>query len=456
MFMLVNWSGLEPSTEWRRMLREAGVLLAGGAGAPRVVHTPSGRTAPRLERGTAAADPWVWLSKGPMTPAAAREAIAAGAYDAWSLADADAVARLLDRLRELSAPEDPPPDTPGIVAESPAARAMLRQVWRVARTHMPVLLVGETGTGKEEMAALVHRWSSRSGPYVPVNCAAIPNELMESELFGHARGAFSGAVASVDGKLMAARGGSVFLDEIDDTPLSTQVKLLRVLEDGQVTRLGETTAQRVDFRIVAATNRDLQTLIAQGRFGQDLYERLAIVTVHLPRLRERVEDIAALARHFIGRFYARAGLPATVTALSPDALDALQSHPWPGNIRELRNVIYEALVYKRAGSQLLLSDLVGLIRPASVTASGRGAAAAGIVNRSALAAAVGSPDFQLAREVAGLERAALELALARTGGNAAQAARLLGSVGRGQARDPGGTVRAMMKRLGVDPKPRPR
>jgi len=453
MSMLVQWSGLEPSVEWRRTLRAADVVLAGSADAPRVVHTASGRTAPRGERVSAMAGPWVWISKGPMSPAAAREAVAAGAYDAWSLGDAGAEARLLDRLRELSAPEDPPPETPGIVADSPAARAMLRQVWRVARTHMPVLLVGETGTGKEEMAALVHHWSSRSGPYVPVNCAAIPNELMESELFGHARGAFSGAVASVDGKLMAARGGSVFLDEIDDTPLSTQVKLLRVLEDGQVTRLGETTAQRVDFRIVAATNRDLETLIAQGRFGQDLYERLAIVTVHLPRLRERVEDIAALARHFIGRFYARAGLPATVAAVSAGALDALQSHPWPGNIRELRNVIYEALVYKRAGTELLLSDLVGLIRPASTSGSGRGVAAEGVLNRSALAAAIGGSDFQLAREVAGLERAALELALARTGGNAARAARLLGSVGRGQARDPGGTVRAMMKRLGVDAKP---
>jgi DNA-binding NtrC family response regulator len=450
--MLVQWTGTEPSAEWRRTLREAGILLAGGPESPRIVHTPLGRTAPRADRGSGPGGPWVWVSKGPMAAAAAREAIAAGAYDAWSLSDAGADARLLERLRELSVPDEVPPDTPGIVAESPAARAMLRQVWRVARTHMPVLLVGETGTGKEEMAALVHRWSSRSGPYVPVNCAAIPNELMESELFGHARGAFSGAVASVDGKLMAARGGSVFLDEIDDTPLSTQVKLLRVLEDGQVTRLGETTAQRVDFRIVAATNRDLATLIAQGRFGQDLYERLAIVTVHLPRLRERVEDIAALARHFIGRFYARAGLPPTVTTVSAAALDALRSHPWPGNIRELRNVIYEALVYKRAGSELLLSDLVGLIRPASAVVGGQGAG--GIVNRSALAAAVGSAGFQLALEVAGLERAALELALTRTGGNAAQAARLLGSVGRGQARDPGGTVRAMMKRLGVDPKAR--
>jgi DNA-binding NtrC family response regulator len=443
--MLVQWSGFEPTADWRRALREAGVVLAGGTGTPVVIHTASGRTPPRPERRSASADPWVWVSKGPMAPGAARDAIAAGAYDAWSLADADAESRLLARLRELTAPEEPPPDTPGIVATSPAARAMLRQVWRVARTHMPVLLVGETGTGKEEMAALVHRWSGRSGPYVPVNCAAIPNELMESELFGHARGAFSGAVASVDGKLMAARGGSVFLDEIDDTPLSTQVKLLRVLEDGQVTRLGETTAQRVDFRIVAATNRDLQTLIAQGRFGQDLYERLAIVTVRLPRLRERVDDIEALARHFIGRFYARAGLAATVTAVAPAALDALRAHPWPGNIRELRNVIYEALVYKRAGDELLLSDLVGLIRPSGAAP----ARAAGVIDRSALDAAVGSPGFQLAREVAALERAALELALQRTGGNAAHAARLLGSVGRGQAADPGSTVRAMMRRLGV-------
>jgi DNA-binding NtrC family response regulator len=445
MTMLVQWSGVEPSADWRRILRDAGVVLAGGADAPRVVHTAVGRTPPRADRRSEVAGPWVWVSRGPMSAAAGRDAVAAGAYDAFSLADASADARLLDRLRELTTPEEAPPDTPGIVAESPAARAMLRQVWRVARTHMPVLLVGETGTGKEEMAALVHRWSARSGPYVPVNCAAIPNELMESELFGHARGAFSGAVASVDGKLMAARGGSVFLDEIDDTPLSTQVKLLRVLEDGQVTRLGETTAQRVDFRIVAATNRDLATLIAQGRFGQDLYERLAIVTVRLPRLRERSEDIAALARHFIGRFYARAGLPPTVTTVSAAALDAMRAHPWPGNIRELRNVIYEALVYKRAGSELLLSDLVGLIRPSSSA----GAPAAGVVNRSALAEAVGSPGFELAREVHALERAALELALKRTGGNAAQAARLLGSVGRGTASDPGGTVRAMIKRLGI-------
>jgi DNA-binding NtrC family response regulator len=443
--MLIHWRGVEPSTEMRRRLREAGIVLAGGADRPTVVATGPGRTPPRQAGADAggSSPSWVWVSQGPMSLAAARTAADAGAYDAFSLADAEAGARLVTRLHELLAPEDAPPDTPGIVAESPAARAMLRQVWRVARTHMPVLLVGETGTGKEEMAALLHRWSARSGPYVPVNCAAIPNELMESELFGHAKGAFSGAVASVDGKLMVARGGTVFLDEIDDTPISTQVKLLRVLEDGQVTRLGETTAQRVDFRIVAATNRDLQTLIDQGRFGQDLYERLAIVTLRLPRLRDRPEDIAALARHFIARFYARAGVPPTVSAVAPAAVAALQAHAWPGNIRELRNVIYEALVYKRAGDELLLSDLTGLLRATPSAASG------GVINRAALASAVGSPAFSLAREVAALERAALELALARTGGNAAQAARLLGAVGRGQARDPGGTVRAMIKRLGL-------
>jgi len=443
---LVHWRGAEPSAALRALLRDAGLSLAGGAECPTVIATAAGRTPPRPGAADAgrASVPWVWLSTAPMPTASSLAAVAAGAYDAMSLAEDGAPARLIARLRELLSPDEAPPDTPGIVAESPAARAMLRQVWRVARTHMPVLLVGETGTGKEEMAALLHRWSGRSGPYVPVNCAAIPNELMESELFGHAKGAFSGAVASVDGKLMVARGGTVFLDEIDDTPLSTQVKLLRVLEDGQVTRLGETAAQRVDFRIVAATNRDLQTLIAQGRFGQDLYERLAIVTLRLPRLRDRPEDIEALARHFIGRFYARAGVPPTVSAVSPSALAAMRAHAWPGNIRELRNVIYEALVYKRAGEELLLSDLSGLLR-----ATPSAPVAGGIVNRAALAAAVGGEGFSLTREVEQLERLALALALAKAGGNAARAARLLGAVGRGQARDPGGTVRAMMRRLGV-------
>ena len=346
-------------------------------------------------------------------------------------------------------PEAPPPPTPGIVAESPAARAMLQQVWRVARTNMPVLLVGETGSGKEEMAALVHRWSSRDGPYVPVNCAAIPNELMESELFGHAKGAFSGAVASVDGKLMAARGGTVFLDEIDDTPLSTQAKLLRVLEDGQVTRLGETRPQRVDFRIVAATNRDLRALIARGRFGQDLYERLAIVTVRLPRLRERAEDIPALTRHFVGALLraarrAAAGLPdRAVRAGRAAGTPVAGQHPRAAQ-RDLRGAGLQAR--RRRAAALGHSELVAC--------AGGDAQPSGLVEPAAIRTRMAAGTFNLRQAVDELERVALEVALERASGNAAHAARLLGEVGRGQSSDPGGTVRAMMRRLGVRPAPR--
>ena len=243
---IVDWHG-RPAPGWltRRLADEDFVVSSGVRMPDRVllVRTAGGRQPPRVDRPAR----WIWLSDAALTAAAVRASVAAGAYDALSLDETGFAPRLLARLRELSTPEPPPPPTPGIIADSPAARAMLQQVWRVARTNMPVLLVGETGSGKEEMAALVHRWSGREGPYVPINCAAIPNELMESELFGHAKGAFSGAVASVDGKLAAARGGTVFLDEIDDTPLSTQAKLLRVLEDGQVTRLGETRPSASTF-----------------------------------------------------------------------------------------------------------------------------------------------------------------------------------------------------------------
>jgi DNA-binding NtrC family response regulator len=283
---------------------------------------------------------------------------------------------------------------------------------------------------------------------------------MESELFGHIRGAFSGAVATVDGKLLAARQGTVFLDEIDDTPLSIQAKLLRVLEDGAVTRVGETTARQADFRIVAATNRDLRRLIAEGRFGDDLYERLAIVRVELPPLRERAEDIPALAHHFMARFYEReAGAvgaandnrPGTtaderprVLEISERALAALARHPWPGNIRELRNVIYQALVYKRAGHELLLADLRPLLEPRAAASDDPRP----VVDAAAVATRIAGGAFNLRREVETLEREALRAALARAGGPSA-AARLLGEVGRGRSRDPGGTVRAMMRRLGL-------
>ncbi len=194
---------------------------------------------------------------------------------------------------------------------------------------------------------------------------------MEAELFGYARGAFSGAVQQYDGQLMAAQGGTVFLDEIDDTPLETQVKLLRVLEDRVVSRLGQNEWHEVDFRLLAATNRDLAALAAQGLFGEDLYARLAIVTIRLPPLRERPEDVEELALQFAARFVREQQRSGPMT-LGPQVVRALQAYAWPGNIRELRNVIYETLVYKRAGTEILLSDLPARVLKRS---AGRGAAA---------------------------------------------------------------------------------
>jgi DNA-binding NtrC family response regulator len=331
---------------------------------------------------------------------------------------------------------------PNFIATSAASRRLIAKVARVAPTSMPVLLVGETGTGKELVSRLIHAWSPRhQRPFVPINCSAIPDELMEAELFGYARGAFSGAVQRYDGQLMAAEGGTVFLDEIDDTPLEAQVKLLRVLEDKVVSRLGENQWHVVDFRLIAATNRDLHSLIDAGLFGADLYERLAIVTIRLTPLRERREDVAALAREFVTRFAREQQRPA-VADIAPDALRALAAYPWPGNIRELRNVIFETLAYKRTGTTILLSDL-----PRRILRKGAGRERESAIDRSALAAKIDRGAMNLRDEVAALERVAIEEALKRSGGNAARAARLLGRVGRGASRDPGGTLRAMMRRL---------
>ncbi len=221
----------------------------------------------------------------------------------------------------------------------------------------------------------------------------------------------------------------------------TQVKLLRVLEDRVVSRLGENVWHEIDFRLIAATNRDLRPLVDAGLFGADFYERLAIVSIHLVPLRERLDDLPDLARYFIARFGREQGRPA-VTGIRSDAIDRLRAYPWPGNIRELRNVLYETLVYKRAGNEILLSDLPRRILKGEWTTD------ASAVDRGIIAERIKGGRMNLRDEVAGLERVALEEALARAGGNAAQAARLLGAVGRGAARDPGGTVRAMLRRLG--------
>jgi DNA-binding NtrC family response regulator len=440
----VIWAGPAIPAAFANALRSRNIKGVRGDATDvvaRVVYTTSAQRLPKAPT----AGRWIWVCRGAVNDDRRTEAILRGAYDVIDIGSAAAADDLAARLEELAIPEPPAPAVDTLVAESGASRAVIAQAARVAATSMPVLLTGETGTGKEIMARVLHAWSPRARkPLVPINCAAIPNELMEAELFGYARGAFSGAVQRYDGQLMAAAGGTVFLDEIDDTPLETQVKLLRVLEDRVVSRLGENVWHEVDFRLLAATNRDLRALIDAGLFGADLYERLAIVTIHLTPLRERLDDLPALAVHFMERFAREQNRP-PVPGIRADALRALAAYSWPGNIRELRNVLYQTLVYKRTGREILLSDLPKRILRRSDSSQDP------IVDRGSVGRKIARGTMNLREEVAALERLALDEALSRTGGNAARAAQLLGAVGRGAARDPGGTVRAMMRRLKARP-----
>jgi transcriptional regulator with PAS, ATPase and Fis domain len=395
----------------------------------------------------APAAPWLWISPKKIDPVDAGAAVLAGAYDV-AHADAELPLVVQRRLAELRVRVEPSTEPAGLVGKSEAARRLLDELDRAARTSMAVLLTGETGTGKDLAARHIHARSGRKGELVPINCAAVPNDLIEGELFGYVRGAFSGAVSDYDGLIRAAVGGTVFLDEVDDTPKTLQIKLLRVLEDRVVSRLGENTWRHVDFRVVAATNRDLNELVRRGEFGGDLYQRLAIVQIELPPLRDRVDDLPELAAHLIARYYREEpAAPHRVARISGPALAALARYPWPGNVRELRNVLFHALVRKRAGDELLLSDLPTHVmkgRPASTPS-----ASTTPFDRDALARLVDDGRMNLRSLREDLERAALEVALAKAGGSPTRAARLLGEVGRGASRDPSGTVRAMMRRYGL-------
>lgn len=436
----IAWSGPPPAPPVRAALDAAGFRIDREApdDLPLVIATVSGK---RIPTPTDARARWIWLAGQAPPEALLLDAALRGAYDVIPVASSDAPARLVARLAELSVPAERPPHVEHLVTVSESSQAIVTQAWRVARTSMSVLLTGETGTGKEIISRLIHEWSPRqSRRFVPINCAAIPNELMEAELFGYARGAFSGAVQAYEGQLAAAEGGTVFLDEIDETPIETQVKLLRVLEDRVISRLGENVWREVDFRLLAATNRDLEPLVADGRFGADLYARLAIARIHLVPLRERIEDLPSLVSRMLDRFAHEQRVP-RMEGVRPEALRALSAYPWPGNIRELRNVLYETLAYKRTGTEVLLSDL-----PRRILVRGA-ATQEGLTDRAAIAARVRTGRMNLKQEIEALERAALAAALDATGGNASQAATLLGAVGRGASRDPGGTVRAMKRRL---------
>src|SRR5262245_40670601 len=232
---------------------------------------------------------------------------------------------------------------PGIVGDGPAMRDVYRLTRLVAPTRASVLLVGETGTGKEMIARAIHRLSPRSdGPYVRVNCGALAESLLESELFGHIKGAFTGAIDNKTGRFEAAHGGTIFLDEIPSMSPKLQVKLLRVLQEHEFERVGESRTINVDVRVIAATNVLLEDEIGAGRFRQDLYYRLNVVPIYLPPLRERREDVAALARHFLERYSeANRRDPPDLTA---DVLRVLEGQDWPGNVRQLENCIERAVV----------------------------------------------------------------------------------------------------------------
>ncbi len=244
-----------------------------------------------------------------------------------------------------------------IVGTSPPMQAVYRKVEKIAPTDISVLITGETGTGKELIAREIHTRSPRAGkPFVTINCGAIPENLLESELFGHVKGAFTGAVANKLGKFQSADGGTLFLDEVGEMPLELQVKLLRAIQERVVVRVGDTRSESVDIRILTATNRDLEKEIAGGRFREDLYYRLNVVNLQLPPLRARGEDVIVIARYLLSRYTRE--FDAKVKGFSPNATVAMRKHAWPGNIRELENRIKKAIVL--AESTVIGPDDLGL------------------------------------------------------------------------------------------------
>jgi two-component system NtrC family response regulator len=352
----------------------------------------------------------VIIATGNETREHALRAIAQGAYDFYQKPiNIDVLQLIVSRAEHMFALEaenrrlsESAPASPvdGIIAGSSEMLQVLRSIEKIAPTDVAVLLLGESGTGKELLAHAIHKMSRRArAPFVPINCAAIPETLLESELFGHEKGAFTGAVKQNIGRIESADRGTLFLDEIGDVPLPMQVKLLRFLQDQIVERVGARKPVQVDVRIVCATNQDLDRMMADGRFREDLYYRLNQVTVRVPPLRERLGDAVVLASFFLRRFASEYGRP--VRGFGSAALAAIKDYPWPGNVRELENRVKRAVVMAD-GPLLSTADL-------SLSAPGEEPQSLGI--RAARARA---------------EREVLQLALAQAGSNLSKAAKLLG------------------------------
>ncbi len=358
------------------------------------------------------------------------EALKLGAFDYLTKPfDKDEVRQVVAkalRTRQLADEEasgpGPSRDTPGarfgIIGQSPGLTDLYQVLERVADSPTTVLITGESGTGKELVARALHDHSSRRArPFIKVNCAAIPKELIESELFGYERGAFTGAVTSKPGRFELANGGTLFLDEIGEIPVEMQVKLLRALQESEFERVGGIKTIHVDVRLVAATNRDLKKLIAAGAFREDLFYRLNVVSIRLPALRERTTDVALLVEHFLGKFRER--LKKNVTGIEPEAMDILGAYSWPGNIRELENVMERAVLFCDA-LRLRVEDLPVELRGSGAMVGGP----SGAVQDVAL-----HPEGGLKEHVKvamnRLERELVSRALTQTHGNVTHAARLL-------------------------------
>jgi len=325
------------------------------------------------------------------------------------------------RAPRATAAPDAGADAVTLVGRSATIQDVYKQIVRVASSDATVLILGETGTGKDLVARVIHEHSPRrERPFVAVNCGALPESLVEGELFGYVRGAFTGADADKPGRFEAANGGTLFLDEAGDLPLAVQVKLLRFLDSQTVERLGSVKSVQLDVRVLAATHRDLDRAVAEGRFRQDLYYRLAVVQIHLPRLAERTEDIVPLAEHFL-RQRSRGTAPA---ALSDDAARLLRAYPWPGNVRELRNAVEHAAVVSGGGPILSahLPDTVRLGLPRATTGGDR---VEDCLERYLdTLPADGSDRLRVATEA--VERALIRRALREAGGNQSAAAERLG------------------------------
>jgi two-component system nitrogen regulation response regulator GlnG len=350
-----------------------------------------------------------------------------------------AISRLMRVPATLPEGDEPAGSSDALVGRSPAMQSVYKAVGRVAPQDVTVLILGESGTGKELIARAIYHYSKRaSGPFLAVNCAAIPENLLESELFGHEKGAFTGADRRRIGKFEQANGGTLFLDEIGDMTPLTQTKILRVLQGQEFERVGGNEPIRADVRVVAATNRDLEKMVAEGTFRGDLYYRLNVYTIKLPPLRDRGDDLALLVEHFVRRFARELGKE--VRGVSPEAMEVLRQYPWPGNVRELQSVVKQALL-GTTGPVVLPEFLPPAVRRAEgggesefdfggLTAYVEGQLAAGTTTLYA--------DYQ-----ALADRHLLALVMRHAGGNLSQASRCLGITRA--------TLRTKLAALGVVP-----